>query len=544
MNDSGNPLGKEWWKGFDFKNPDYGPVLRMRQERLTRLRQDSGLLAAVWEFYREEHFVEFIRDWGMTRDPRVSADGRSPIFPFIPFPRQEELLRWFHERVKRKERGVVDKTRDCGASWCALAYAIWRFIFLPNNDIGFGSRKEELVDSKNDPKALFPKGREFIRLLPKEFRPTGWDERKHSPYMKFVNPENGSTIIGEAGDNIGRGGRTILYFVDESAFLERPQLVEAALSENTNTQIDISTHNGTGTLFFKKTQSYPKERVFEFDWRDDPRKDEEWYKRKKNDPATDPVIFAQEVDRDPSASVADGFIPVELLEDAMSRPESETIAHGPWIVSVDVAAMGNDQSIVNIRRGSVNYPQIKFRKLEGDQLAAEVGRIVKKLLDKNIAPLGAIIYELEGPGYGFHVAMKSGPWREALRPIHPGRKLQSVEFFNERARFWALAKEWLEEGMKSMAPDRQLKLQASALRYDYKQGPKGEMRLIIEGKKEYRMRMAADPKNKMSGPSPDEADAWAMSFAPVRMAKVLGPADEDDRIEFTEWHPLDSVVGY
>lgn len=518
---------------------------------LNALRADAALLHAVKEFYADDHFVEFIRDWGMTRDPRVAADGRNPVFPLIPFPRQEELLQWFHERVLRKERGVVDKTRDCGASWMALSYAIWRFLFKPNNDIGFGSRKEELIDSKDDPKALFPKGRMFIKLLPLEFRPSDWNERKHSPYLKFVNPDNGSTIIGEAGDNIGRGGRTLLYFVDEHAFVDRPHLAEAALSENTNTQINISTHNGTGTLFFKQTQTFPKDRVFEFDWRDDPRKSEEWYQRKKNDPGTDPLIFAQEVDRDPSASVSDGFIDVALLNDAMSRGPAETIASGPWIVSVDVAAMGNDASVVNVRRGSINFPQKRFTKREGDQLAAEVERICAKLVTQGVAPLGAIIYELEGPGYGFHVAMKAGRFREALRPIHPGRRLSSAEFYNERARFWALAKEWLEEGFKSMAPDRSLKLQASSLRYEYKSigGKIGSRVLLIEGKKEYKSRMAADPKNKMSGPSPDEADAWAMSFAPVRMARITQLPSFDDLDDVfganaQEFAPLDSVVGY
>jgi hypothetical protein len=139
-----------------------------------------------------------------------------------------------------------------------------------------------------------------------------------------------------------------------------------------------------------------------------------------------------------------------------------------------------------------------------------------------------------------------GAFREAIRPIHPGRKLSSPEFYNERARFWALAKEWLEEGNKSMPNDRKLKLQASSLRYEYKSGAKGEKRLLIEDKVGYRKRMAADPKNKMSGPSPDEADSWAMTYAPVRMAQVKAPAplDGDFGPEVEDWTPLDAAVGY
>jgi hypothetical protein len=39
-------------------------------------------------------------------------------------------------------------------------------------------------------------------------------------------------LKGEAGDNIGRGDRTTLYFVDEAAFLQRPLLIDAALANH------------------------------------------------------------------------------------------------------------------------------------------------------------------------------------------------------------------------------------------------------------------------------------------------------------------------
>jgi hypothetical protein len=55
-------------------------------------------------------------------------------------------------------------------------------------------------------------------------------------------------LICEAGDNIGRGGRTLVYFKDESAHYEHPDLIEAALGDNTNVQIDISSVNGLGKL--------------------------------------------------------------------------------------------------------------------------------------------------------------------------------------------------------------------------------------------------------------------------------------------------------
>ena len=57
----------------------------------------------------------------------------------------------------------------------SVAFAVWMWLFHDGTVIGFGSRKEEYVDDLNDPKSLFWKARQFINLLPKEFRPEGWD---------------------------------------------------------------------------------------------------------------------------------------------------------------------------------------------------------------------------------------------------------------------------------------------------------------------------------------------------------------------------------
>jgi hypothetical protein len=103
-----------------------------------------------------------------------------------------------------------------------VGLAAWFWLFFDAMVVGFGSRKEEYVDALNDPKSLLWKLRRFIELLPAEFKPEGFDARKHAPYMKVVNPVHGAAVVGEAGVNIGRGARAGIYFVDEAAFLVRP----------------------------------------------------------------------------------------------------------------------------------------------------------------------------------------------------------------------------------------------------------------------------------------------------------------------------------
>jgi phage terminase large subunit len=171
--------------------------------------------------------------------------------------------------------------------------------------VGFGSRKAEYVDQIGNPKSIIEKGRMFMRNLPVEFR-AGWVEQNNSNFMRLTFPETGSLISGESGDNIGRGDRTSLHFVDESAEIERPQLIEASLSATTNCRIDISTPKGMGNVFAQK-RFEGKIDVFTFHWRDDPRKDDEWYQKQCEE--YDPVTIAQELDINYSASVEGILIP-------------------------------------------------------------------------------------------------------------------------------------------------------------------------------------------------------------------------------------------
>ena len=134
--------------------------------------------------------------------------------------------------------------------------------------------------------------------------------------MKIINPDTGATITGESGKNIGRGGRSMIYFKDESAHYERPELIEAALGDNTDVQIDVSSVHGSANVFYRrrttgevwepdKVMPKGKTRVFVFDWRDHPGKPQSWYDLRRARAETEGLlhIFAQEVDRDYLASM-------------------------------------------------------------------------------------------------------------------------------------------------------------------------------------------------------------------------------------------------
>ncbi|ASE83581.1 TPA: TerL protein [Citrobacter koseri] len=333
---------------FDFKKPDYVQVFEWRMERLERIRKDPAMLATLKQFYRTNP-AQFIIDWGMTTDPRNLDYGLPVTIPFLLFPKQEEWIHWIMERWGNRENGITEKSREMGLSWTAIGMACSLCLFNKEMVIGFGSRKEEYVDSTGDPKALLWKARKFIETLPVEFR-GGWNEKKDSRFMQVEFPETGAIIKGEAGDNIGRGDRTTLYLVDESAFLLRPQLIDAALSQTTRCRIDLSSVNGMGNPFAQKRHG-GKIPVFTFHWRSDPRKDDEWY-RNECDKIDNPVVVAQELDLNYAASAEGVLIPAEWVQAAIDAHIKLGIKPtGRRQGALDIADEGRDKNSYSARYG-------------------------------------------------------------------------------------------------------------------------------------------------------------------------------------------------
>lgn len=332
---------------FDYLNPDYSAVFAQRAERLRRIRSNPSQIPAILAHYKYNP-AQFINDWGCTFDPRNAERNLPPVIPFILFPRQVEWVEWCMRHWKEQEPAPTVKSRDMGLSWLTMALACTLSVTHDDLVIGFGSRKEEYVDKIGSPKSLFHKGRMFMSLLPPEFR-GGFNQATTAPHMRMLFPGTGSAIVGEAGDGIGRGDRASIYFVDESAFLERPQLVEASLSQTTNCRIDISTPNGLANPFAEKVLS-GKFDTFRFHWRDDPRKGEEWYA--KQCAQLDPVTVAQEIDIDFSASVDGVLIPSAWVQSAIdSHNKLGVDPTGEKLTSLDVADKGKDSNAHALRDG-------------------------------------------------------------------------------------------------------------------------------------------------------------------------------------------------
>lgn len=346
--------------------PDYRGVYAFRMAMLAEYERNPKALIQAKAYYKTRP-AEFIMHWMDTYNPRKV---NNKWVPFVFFKRQEEFIIFIHECRNLSTNALVEKCRDVGLTWLACAYSVWSWLFIRDDAIGWGSRKQELVHRIGDPDSIFDKMQQLLRRLPQCWLPDGFSWRDHATFMKLINPENGSIIAGEAGDNMGRGGRKAVYMKDESAHYERPELIEAALGDNTNVQVDISSVNGVGNVFHRRrkdgvdwqpgqTVKPDYTQVFVFDWRHHPEKTQAWYDARKARAEREGLqhLFAQEVDRNYSAALSNTIINRQWIDaciDAHKRVPCliEYIkAHGvdnTWSAGLDVADGGVDRNALSL----------------------------------------------------------------------------------------------------------------------------------------------------------------------------------------------------
>lgn len=347
---------------------DYGQEIARRRRVLSTHRRniasDPNALQVIREYYKHAP-LNFIRDFGITYDPR-SADGIVAT-PFVLFRRQRHLVDFVFQCIGKKQAGLVEKSRDMGATWTCCLISVHLWLFWDGASVSWGSRKAQLVDRIGDPDAIFEKIRMQLRNVPPEFMPAGFKWNEHANHMRIVNPETGAAITGEGGDEIGRGGRSLIYFVDEAAHLEHPESVESSLNSNTDVRIDISSVGALGNVFHRRREAGvewdPKVGVVEgrtnvlvMDWRQHPGKSQSWYDAKRQKAEDEGLlhIHAQEVDRDYAAAVQGTVIPSAWVQSAIDAHVTLKLqGDGGWGGALDVADEGGDRNALVLRRGVV-----------------------------------------------------------------------------------------------------------------------------------------------------------------------------------------------
>jgi phage terminase large subunit len=347
--------------------PDYDAEVKRRHRLLVRMHNMSAAqVAGAIKFYSSglEGCIAFMEDWCETFDPRNAGTGRSARMPMKMFPKQMDLIEFLYACYSEEANGLIEKSRDMGATWCCVNFSLWLFLFQSGATIGWGSRKAALVDKLGDMDSIFEKIRFQMLSVPVILWPKNFDPSEMMGLMKIYDP-SGNAITGEAGDDIGRGGRKRVYFKDESAHYEHPEMIDAALDDNTRCQIDISSVNGLGNVFHTKRENgvewspgqpavRGKTNVFVMDWSDHPAKTQEWYQRRREESEDKGLLhkFSQEVDRNYSAAVVGVIVPAEWVQSAIDAHVKLGLDTGRgWHAGLDVADEGGDTNALVTRRG-------------------------------------------------------------------------------------------------------------------------------------------------------------------------------------------------
>lgn len=516
--------------------------VKKRAQMLVEFRTDEALQKEERDRCRQSASY-FVTRWCWTYDPRRSPSN----IPFALFQKQTDFLDWLQGRIVEKECGIVEKSRDMGLSWLCVAFAAHQFLFVPGSKITFGSRKENLVDKLGDPDSLLEKLRQLFSNLPTWLMP----RRYTDGFLKFVNKDIAATITGESGDNMGRGGRSRLYFLDEFAFVQRAQKVEAAVSNNSDVRIYVSTPNGDGNMFARKRFSGVLP-VFRCHWLDDPRKNRwevrdgennivrwgsgtgapmgavyPWYEKQKR--TLDKIILAQEVDIDYQASKEGVVIPGEFVRAAvgLALPRS-----GDRRAALDVADEGGNLNVYIARQGAAvtqieswAYGNTTQTAMRAKHLA-EAGKV--KVLSYDSDGVGA------GVGGTLNTLNADSELAFAIHPIRGGfaptdqfyeslnRNAKDV-FVNSRAEMWWTLRMRFErtyEHVNRLAehplsslisipdhPELISQLSQPVFRFS----SSGE--IVIESKKQMKDRGIE---------SPDYADTLAYVFAPLETVDDFG----------------------
>jgi hypothetical protein len=504
-----------------------------------------------------------LNTWAWTYDPRAAkmarktkVEGELPPSsiahgPLDLFPKQEDLVDFVEECLREAEDGLVEKSRDVGFTWTVGGIALHHWRFVPGFRATFGSRKTEFVDGLGDPDTIFEKIRYMLYNLPVWLRPPGFEKRLHDHFLLLTNPETGNTIGGEGGDEMGRGGRSTLYVLDEYAFVPRADKADMATSANADCRIFGSSANGMGNAFARKRFAMPVNRVFRLHWRDDPRKTEEWAKKKKAS-MIEEWKWASEYEIDYAASIEGVCIPAKWVEAALRI--GSLVALEPAVKGVsglDVGGGGKGKSVHVARFGPVvlapeswGNPDTIETAHKGLGLASDARPRRKDGAECRVTALN---YDAPGIGAGVSAAMtranKKDLWvtgvNTGVEPSTtrwPDGESSEEKFVNLKAEMWFIARSRFKatyETLRALEGDPECHVHPPS---DLISLPPGATNLVVQLSlpKMFRTekgKMILETKTQLATrgvPSPDEADALMLTFVPTR-GPIVVPARAMER---------------
>lgn len=236
--------------------------------------RDIELRSALKEYCKRD-ILFFVNVFLFTYDPRRTFyDGID--LPFVLFPAQEKFVLDIKKAIDDQTDIALEKSRDEGATWMALAVLAWYWNFVRGGSSLIGSINEDMIHLAGKMGSLFPKLFYMIRMLPKWLRPQGYTEKEHANHMRLVNPELNNSITGQSPKNFGTGDRVRVAFLDEFSKWDSGADDQAweSVQQATKCRIAVGTPRGQYGTYYRIVHNTGSAQIRKsrIHWSDDPRK--------------------------------------------------------------------------------------------------------------------------------------------------------------------------------------------------------------------------------------------------------------------------------
>jgi phage terminase large subunit len=433
------------------------------------------------------------------------------IFDIEPWDRQCDILHAVrdHGRVTVRSGHKVGKSNSAGllAWWFACCFAGARVVMTSSSN----RQVREVL------------WREILDLYKRRKRELPCPAERPDPGLRF---DDNRQIIGFSTDEpekmAGVSGSRLLFILDEASGIPE-SLFEAIEGNRAGGAKLVMFSNPTqtsGTFFESFHQKAHLWKTIHIDSRESPNvvagrivipglAFAEWVEEKLEDWGEESPIFQVRVAGNFPTQSDNAVIG---LADVTSAGDRWDDLHAAWLaapppvaeldrleIGVDVARFGDDETVVQPRRGALAFAPIAMQSQDSIQIA---GRIVAYLKDHwtSEEPTFPRVKVDSGGGYGGGVVdqLRTHDWIEVVEVNSSCAPSDPEEYINLRSELWFGGREWLRAGG---AIPRDGKLVADLVAPTYSLD--GKDRRVVEPKKEIKKRLKR---------SPDRADALLLSI--------------------------------
>lgn len=206
-------------------------------------------------------------------NPKKVKTGERIVEPFIPWPYQPKVFRSMLSCYERQRPLVIEKSRELGATWMLLILEDWLCQTQDYIHVINISRSADAVDCRSMD-SLFAKVRFMHGFLPEWLRGDIDEQKMHLEYHRTHSSMTGEASTGKATVS----GRASLIGIDEFSKIREAVEVRERTASTADCRIFISTHEGTGTEFYKLTTDTPEFEKIVLHWTQHPEKNQGLYR--------------------------------------------------------------------------------------------------------------------------------------------------------------------------------------------------------------------------------------------------------------------------